>query len=155
MSDYITALRQDLLEAAARQQTAGRAARVARPLRPRAWSPVVVLGAVATLAALVVFVVGLRAVTPPRPPEAPKVVGGFHIEAQPRDAVAAGGYVIVADYGGQLLQIDPQTEARHQIATTAYGALPVAVAADGGALWASTVDARPDHPRSILLKLDP
>jgi hypothetical protein len=155
MSDYVSGLRQDLVEAAARQQAAGRGARAARPLRPRAWSPVVVLGAVAALAAALVLVVGLRAVTPPRPPEAAKVVGGFHIEAQPRDAVAAGGYVIVADYGGQLLQINPQTEERHQIATTAYGALPVAVAADGGALWASTVDARPGRPRSILLKLDP
>jgi hypothetical protein len=155
MSDYVSGLRQDLVEAAARQQTAGRGARAARPLRPRAWSPVVVLGAVAALAAALVLVVGLRAVTPPRPPEAPKVVGGFHLEAQPRDAVAAGGCVFVADYGGRLLQIDPQTEARREIETTAYGALPVALAAEGGALWTLTVDARPARPRSILLKLDP
>jgi hypothetical protein len=155
MSDYISGLRQDLVEAAARQQAAGRGARAARPLRPRAWSPVVVLGAAAALAAALVLVVGLRAVTPPRPPEAPKVVGGFHIETQPRDAVAAGGYVFVADFGGQLLKIDPQTEEQHQIETTAYGALPQAVAADGGAVWVSTVDTRPDRPRSILLKLDP
>ena len=115
MSDYVSGLRQDLVEAAARQQAAGRGARVARPLRPRAWSPVVVLGAAAALVAALVLVVGLRAVTPPRPPEAPKVVGGFHIEVQPSDAVAAGGYVIVSDYGGQLLQIDPRTEEQHQI----------------------------------------
>ena len=114
MSDYVSGLRQDLVEAAARQQAAGRGARAARPLRPRAWSPVVVLGAAAALVAALVLVVGLRAVTPPRPPEAPKVVGGFHLEAQPRDAVAAGGYVFVADYGGQLLQIDPRTEERHR-----------------------------------------
>ena len=155
MSDYVSGLRQDLVEAAARQQAAGRGARVARPLRPRAWSPVVVLGTAAALVAALVLVVGLRAVTPPRPPEAPKVVGGFHIEAQPRDAVASGGYVIVADYGGQLLQIDPQTGERHQIETTADNALPAAVADDGGALWAVAVDARPARPRSTLLKLDP
>ena len=64
MSDYVSGLRQDLVEAAARQQAAGRGARVARPLRPRAWSPVVVLGAAAALAAALVLVVGLRAVTP-------------------------------------------------------------------------------------------
>ena len=115
MSDYVSGLRQDLVEAAARQQAAGRGARAARPLRPRAWSPVVVLGAAAALAAALVLVVGLRAVTPPRPPEALKVVGGFHIEAQPSDAVAAGGYVIVGDDGGRLLQIDPRTEEQHQI----------------------------------------
>jgi len=155
MSDYISGLRQDLVEAAARQQAAGRGARAARPLRPRAWSPAVVLGTVAAVAAALVLVVGLRAVSPPRPPEAPKVVGGFHIEAQPRDAVAAGGSVFVADFGGQLLQIDPQTQERHLIGTTSYSALPAAVAADGGALWVSTVDARIARPRSILLKLNP
>jgi hypothetical protein len=155
MNDYITELRHDLVEAAARQQAAGRGARIARPVRPRAWSPAVILGTAAALAAAIVLVAGLRAVSPPRPPEALKVVGGFHIEAQPRDAVAAGGYVFVADYGGQLLQIDPRTEERRQIETTAGNALPAAVADDGGALWAVTVDARPARPRSILLKLDP
>ena len=64
MSDYVSGLRQDLVKAAARQQAAGRGARVARPLRPRAWSPVAVLGSAAALAAAVVLVVGLRAVSP-------------------------------------------------------------------------------------------
>jgi ABC-type amino acid transport substrate-binding protein len=155
MSDYVSALRQDLVDAAARQQAAGRGARAARPLRPRAWSPVALLGAAAALAAAIVLVVGLRAVTPPRPPDAPKVVGGFHLEAQPRDAVAAGGFVIVADYGGQLLQIDPRTEGLRQIGTTADGALPVSVAEDGRAVWAMTVHTTPGHPRSALLKLNP
>jgi hypothetical protein len=155
MSDYISGLRQDLVEAAARQQAAGRGARVARPLRPRAWSPVVVLGGAAALAAVFVLIVGLQAVTPPRPPEAPKVVGGFHLEAQPRDAVAAGGCVIVADYGGRLLQIDPRTEEHHLIATTSDGALPVSVAQDGGAAWAAIVHPGPGRARSTLLKLNP
>jgi hypothetical protein len=154
MSDYVSGLRQDLVEAAARQQAAGRGARAARPLRPRAWSPVVVFGAVAALAAALVLVVGLRAVSPPRPPEAPKVVGGFHIEVQPRDAVAAGGGVFVADYGGQLLQIDPQTLERRRIATTADGALPVSLAEHGNAVWAIVVHPGPGHPHSTLLKLD-
>ena len=155
MSDYVSGLRQDLVEAAARQQAAGRGARVARPLRPPAWSPVVVLGAAAALVAALVLVVGLRAVTPPRPPEAPKVVGRFQIEAQPRDAVVSGGYVFVADYGKQLASDRSQTGERHQIETTADNALPAAVADNGGALWAVAVDARAAFPRSILLKLDP
>jgi hypothetical protein len=153
MSDYVSGLRQDLVEAAARQQAAGRGGRVARPLRPRAWSPVVVLGAAAALAAALVLVVGLRAVTPPRPPEAPKVVGGFHLELQPRDAVAAGGFVIVTDDGGQLVQIDPQTEERHQLGTD--DEVPVSVAEDRGALWVASVRIGPGPPRSTLWKLDP
>jgi hypothetical protein len=83
------------------------------------------------------------------------VVGGFHLEAQPRDAVAAGGYVFVADYGGRLLRIDPRTGHRHEIATTRDGALPVSVAEASGAVWAMTVNPGPGHPRSTLLKLNP
>jgi hypothetical protein len=153
MSDYVSGLRQDLVEAAARQQAAGRGARAARPLRPRAWSPVVVLGAVAALAAALVLVVGLRAVSPPRPPEAPKVVGGFHIEVQPRDAVAAGGFVIVTDDGGQLVQIDPQTEEQHQLGTD--GEVPLSVAEDGGAVWAMTARIGTSGPHSTVVELDP
>jgi hypothetical protein len=112
-----------------------------------------VLGAVAALAAALVLVVGLRAVTPPRPPEAPKVVGGFHIDVQPYQAVAAGGFVIVADERGQLLQIDPRTtEKRHTIATG--DGVPVSVAEDGAAVWTVTVHNAPGRPRSTLLKLD-
>jgi len=114
-----------------------------------------VLGAAAAVAAALVLVFGLRAVLPPRPPEAPKVVGRFHIEVQPRDAVAVSGRVIVADFGGALLQIDPQTLERHQLATTADGALPVSVAEDGGAVWAGTVHPGPGRGSSTLLKLDP
>ena len=153
MSDYVSGLRQDLVEAAARQEAAGRGARVARPLRPRAWSPVVVLGTAAALVAALVLVVGLRAVSPPRPPEALKVVGGFHIEGQPSDAVAAGGYVIVSDDGGQLLQINPRTEEQHQV--TPNDDVPAALAEDDGTVWAVTVNIGPGRPHSTLLQLDP
>ena len=50
MSDYISELRRDLVEAAAREQRRGRAGRVARPLRPRAWSPPALAGALAIAA---------------------------------------------------------------------------------------------------------
>lgn len=153
MSDYVSGLRQDLVEAAARQQAAGRGARAVRPLRPRAWSPAAVAGTVAALAAALVLVVGLRALVPPRPPEALKVVGGFHLDAQPRDAVAVGGCVIVTDDGGQLVQIDPQTEAQNRL--DSGGEVPVSVAADGGAVWVASVRIGPGPPRSTLAKLDP
>jgi hypothetical protein len=153
MSDYVSELRRDLVEAAARQQAAGRGARIARPVRPRAWSPVAVLGTVAALAAALLLVVGLRAVSPPRPPEAPKVVGGFHLEVQPRDAVAAGGRVVVTDDGGRLLAIDPRTQHRSELATG--GAVPVSVAAAGRTVWALTVRIGPGPSRSTLVQLDP
>ena len=72
--DYITGLRKDLVAAAARQQQRGRAARVARPLRPRAWSPLAVLGAAATAATVLVVVLGIRAILPPPQPADPKIL---------------------------------------------------------------------------------
>lgn len=151
MSDFVSGLRQDLVEAAARQQAAGRGARVTRPLRPRAWSPVVVVGAVAALAAIAVLVLGLRAVSPPRPPEAPRHLGTFQIGGEPRDAAAAGGHVVVADADGRLLLVEPGGRRLLMPATTRAQSL--SLAADGTALWAVKA---PSNPRggSELMKLD-
>jgi hypothetical protein len=147
MSDFVAGLRQDLVEAAARKQAAGRGARVARPLRPQAWSPVAVLGAAAAVAAALVLVFGLRAVSPPRPPDAPKLRGSFHIGGQPRDAVNAGGQVYVADFTGGLLHVAPDGL---RPAMKATGAVLVSAAADGDAVWVMSVRADPSGPRSEL-----
>jgi hypothetical protein len=133
MSDYISELRQDLVEAAARQQAAGRGARIARPVRPRAWSPTVVLGTAAALAAVVVLVAGLRAVTPPRPPEAPKLIGTFHIGGQPRDAIlAASGALLVADSVDGLVRIE---QGGTKLVMPAGEQRAVSLAADGRNMW--------------------
>jgi hypothetical protein len=153
MSDYLAALRQDLVEAAERQQHRSPGRRTSRPLLPRSWSPTAVLGTAAALAAAFVLIVGLRAVSPPRPPEAPKVVGGFHLEVQPREAAAAGGSVTVTDDGGRLLRIDPRTQQRSELSTG--GAVPVSVAAAGGTVWVMTVRIGPGPSRSTLVQLDP
>jgi hypothetical protein len=150
MSDYVSGLRQDLVEAAARQQAAGRGARVARPLRPRAWSPVAALGTVAALAAAILLVVGLRAVSPPRPPEAPKLLGSFQIGGQPRDAVTAGGRVYVADFTGGLLQITPDGP---RLAMKVTAAVLVSAATDGDAVWVMSVRSDTSGPRSELREL--
>lgn len=150
MSDFVSGLRQDLVEAAARQQAAGRGARVARPLRPRAWSPVAVLGTVAALAAAVLLVVGLRAVSPPRPPEAPKLLGSFHIGGQPRDAVTAGGRVYVADFTDGLVQITPDGP---RLVMKVTAAVLVSAATDGDAVWVMSVRSDPSGPRSELREL--
>jgi hypothetical protein len=152
MSDYIAALRQDLVEAAERQQRHSPAARVARPLLPRSWSPNAVLGVGAALAALLLLVITLRAVSPPRPPEAPKVVGTFHIGGQPYDAVAAGEHVVMADETGRLMLVEPgRTEL---LVRGEAGAQPLSLAADGTALWVVRSPSRP-LGGSELMKLDP
>jgi hypothetical protein len=152
MSDYIAALRQDLVEAAERQQRRSPAARATRPLLPRSWSPLAVLGTGAAVAGLLLLVLTLRAVNPPRPPEAPKVVGQFHIGGQPSDAVAAGEHVVVADADGSLLLVEPGD--KRLLVPRTPGARSLSLAADGTALWAVGA---PSNPRggSELQKLDP
>jgi hypothetical protein len=150
MSDFVSGLRQDLVEAAARQQAASRGARMARPLHPRAWSPVALLGAAAALAAAAVLVVGLRAVSPPHPPEAPKLLGLIHIGGQPRDAVSAGGRLFVVDYTAGVLQIGPEGG---RLVMKLTGAVLVSGAADRDAVWVMSRPSDPSRPPSELLKL--
>ena len=151
--DYISGLRKDLVAAAARQQRSGRAARVARPLRPRAWSPAVVLGTAVALAAALVLVVGLRAVSPPPSPAAPKVVRAIQIGGQPGAAAVAAGGVYVADGGnGLVLRLDPERDGPRLVARERGTA--ALVAADGDTVWVVMHGAGPPAPRSELLQLD-
>ena len=152
MSDFVSGLRQDLVEAAARRQAAGRGARVTRPLRTRARSSVVVVGAVAALAALALLVLGLRAVNPPQPPAAPKRLGTLHIGGQPRDAVSVGRNVLVADFSRALRRITPVGE---QIVSPVDGSTVPSVAADGDAVWMVRMDVPPPGPGSELVKARP
>ena len=147
MSDYITDLRQDLVEAAARQQQRSPVRRATRHAHPRAWSRVTLLGAGAAVAGLLLLVLTLRAVSPPRPPEAFKLVGTFHIGGSPRDAVAAGGVLVVADLSGRIVRVSPaDPRARRGL----VGGQPQSVAADGDSIWVVSNEA----PRSYLLQLD-
>jgi hypothetical protein len=148
--DFITGLRADLVEAAARQRALGRPARAVRPVHPRAWSPSAVLGTAAAVAALFVVVVALRAVAPPPQPTDAKVVATVRIGGQPRDAVLAGGSMWVADYGGAVVRLDLSTrKVRARISLTGT---PVSVAADGEVVWVLSID--DDGSRSRLYKLD-
>jgi len=151
MSDYIDGLRQDLVEAAARQQAAGRGARVARPLRPRAWSPAVVLGAALALVAVVLVVAGLRAVGPVPTPADPQIVQTARIGGHPRDAVAVGDSLIVVDYDGSVARLRADDLTRRT--PLAIQDAPLSIAADGDTLWVVTEDRR-GPPRAHLLKLD-
>jgi streptogramin lyase len=152
MSDYVSGLRQDLVEAAARQQEAGRAARVARPLRPRSWSPVAVLGLAATVAALVGVVVALRTVAPPPQPSTPKILSSVQIGGQPRDALLAAGSLWIADYEGRVVRLDPAT--RRVRARIGVGGTPMAIAADGDGIWVLSNESSPGAERSRLTRLD-
>jgi hypothetical protein len=150
MSDYISELRRDLVDAAAREQAAGRPGRVARPLRVRAWSPTALAGAAALAAALVAVVVTLTTLAPPPKPSDAKIVATVHLGGQPRDAVLAGGSVWIADHEGRVVRLDPAT--RRVRARIPVGGTPVSIAAADGAVWVLSTD--DGSASSHLYKLD-
>jgi hypothetical protein len=151
MSDYIAGLRQDLVEAATRQQQRSPTRRSARALHPRAWSPLAVLGAGAAVAGLLLLVLTLRAVSPPPPPTAPKVVSTYQIGGQPRGAAVFGGALVLADLDGSLRRIDPDDP--RDRSRLEVGGEPNSVAADGAWAWVATVDSD-DLDHSQLVRVD-
>jgi len=152
MSDYVSELRRDLVEAAERQARAGRAGRATRPLRPRAWSPPAVAGALAMAALLAAVVLTLTTLAPPPKPSDAKVVDSVRLGGQPYDAVLAAGSVWIADFEGRVSRLDPET--RRVRASVRVGGTPVSIAADGNVVWVMSNDSAPDASRSHLIKLD-
>jgi hypothetical protein len=109
VSDFISGLRSDLVEAAARDQHHGALARATRPLHPRAWTGGLALGAAAVAAGVAAFVLAVIALAP-RPAERaarPTVVATFHIGGQPNGAAFGAGALWIADFEGRLVEVDP------------------------------------------------
>jgi hypothetical protein len=152
MSDYIVGLRQDLVEAAARQQQRSPTRRAARPLHPRSWSPLAVLGAGAAVAGLLLLVVTLRAVSPPAPPTAPKLVRTYQLGGQPRDAAVAGDALAIADFGGTVIEVSPSDPGDRR--ELEVGGTPNSIAVDGTSVWVTSGASLKDLNRSYLVQLD-
>jgi hypothetical protein len=153
MSDYVSELRRDLVEAAERQAHRGRAGRASRPLHPRAWSPTALAGAVAVAVAVVAVVVTLTTLAPPPKPSDAKIVTTVHLGGQPRAAVLAGGSLWIADFEGRVLRLDPAT---HRVrARIPISGTPTSITAARGAVWVMSQDPDRGGPtRSHLYKLD-
>ena len=111
---------------------------MARPLRPRAWSPTALAGAAAVAAALVAVVVALTTLAPPPKPSDAKIVATVRLGGQPRDAVLAGGSLWIADHEGRVVRLDPAT--RRVRARIPVGGTPVSITAADGAVWVLSTD---------------
>ena len=152
MSDYVSELRRDLVEAAERQAHRGRAGRTSRSLHPRAWSPTALAGAAAVAAAIVAVVVTLTTLAPAPKPSDSKIVATVHLGGQPQDAVLASGSLWIADFEGRVLRLDPAT---HRVrARIGVGGTPRSIAAGGGAVWVISNDSETGATSSHLVKLD-
>jgi hypothetical protein len=150
MSDYLTQLRGDLVDAHARYGQRGRAGRLARPVHPRTWRPATLLAAAAAAACLVLAAVGIRALNGPVPAKL-RIVDQVRLGGQPGDAVMGFGYLWVTDFSGSVVQVDP---VEHRIVRRIpVGANPSSIAAGAGAVWVTPTGQPNDSGH--LVRIDP
>jgi hypothetical protein len=133
MSDFLTELRSELLDAHAARRRSGRTRRILRALEsdaPRA------LVAVTAVAALVVAVFVMRAMAPP-PSASPRVVDVIRVGGNATDAALADGSVWISDFTGQrVVRLLPAN--RRVVGRIAVGGPPVAVTAGRNGTWTRT-----------------
>jgi hypothetical protein len=133
MSDFLTELRAEVLDAHAAQRRRGRAQWLPRP---PAFGRRPALVAATAAVALVLAVLALRAGEPP-PTSSPRVVDVIRIGGDPTAAVADGRSVWVADLTGrQLVQLD--STGRKVVARARFRGQPIALAAGAGGAWVRT-----------------
>jgi sugar lactone lactonase YvrE len=108
MSDYITGLRADLVEAAARHQHRGSLARRALPVLPRAWSRPALAAVAVTAACVAAVVIAVSAIGPSVPrPTRRHVAVSAKIADSVFDAVLSGGALWVTDFNEGVVRVDP------------------------------------------------
>ncbi len=148
MSDFITGLRSDLVEAAERLERR-RLPRAAWPLHPRMWAPTAARAALAA-AACAIAVIGALTVFKPSPPQPQrlKAIAVLNLGGVPAWATAAGGSIWIGDQNDGLARIDPRTRAVARIAMGGDGA---GLAGGGDTLWAG----RNAGGAVTFLRLDP
>jgi hypothetical protein len=130
MTDFLTELRGELLDAHASRRRKGRGQRAVGTFRsgvPRGLAVAAVAGAL--VAAALVF----RVMLPP-PSGAPRVVDVIRLGGNPTDAVLADGSVWVSDFAGRrVIRLEPGN--RRVVARIAVSGQPVALAAGAGQTW--------------------
>jgi hypothetical protein len=153
MSDFISELRADLVEAAAREQERNPIGRALRPLYPRTWRPAVVVGGLAVAAAVVAAVISVVVLAPkPTPPaDNPRVVATIRIGGIPLSAAFGDGSLWVTDFRGDAVRIDPVH--RRVLARVPTGHSPGAVAVARGAVWVRLTTNDEHHTQ--LVRIDP
>ena len=117
----------DLAAAAARERRRGPLSRLARSLR--VWRVRVAIGVAVALAAVLV---GLRA----DGPAAGEIVQTLYVGGHPRDAVAVGGRLVIADDDGSVAAISPRDPRRR--VELPVGGVPLSLVAEGAAVWVVT-----------------
>ena len=140
MSDFISELRREVVDAHGRYRRRGRLQRAARAMYPRVWRPAAVLAAVAVAAGLVGAVVAVRFLAAPeRPASRPQIVAVIAIGGTPVSAAFGGRSLWVTDFTGSVVRVDPR--GRRVLARIKVPAQPESIAAGAGSVWVRTRDA--------------
>jgi streptogramin lyase len=155
VSDFLTELRGDLVDAHARYGERGRAGRLARPVHPRTWRPAAMLGAALATACLIAGIVAMSTLHGPAPAPTPasplRVVARFQVSGDLADATLGFGYVwTINSHNGVITKVDPASGRVVRVITVD---LPLdSITAGTGAIWATT-SGNPAH--GLLLRIDP
>jgi DNA-binding beta-propeller fold protein YncE len=147
VSDFLTDLRREVLDAHGRHQRQGRWHRRVRRL-PRRAVPL----AVAAVAAGLLIVVAIVSSLPQAPPASRlRIVAVLPAGRLPLDGALGGGSLWVADSGGgAVVRIDPA--GRRVLARIPIGGDPQSIAAGAGAVWVRSADA---DGRTHVSRIDP
>jgi streptogramin lyase len=148
VSDFVTELRREVLDAHARHRSrrpAGRLAHAGRALLPpgRVLAPALV-----ALALLIVVLRALPSSTPAAPP--PRVFGVVHVGGAPLGMAYADGSLWIADFNGGVVRVDPRTH--RMLARIPVGGRPDSIAAGPAGIWCRVEHV--DDNRSDLVRID-
>ena len=149
MSDYLTELRRDLVDAHGRHRRSRTLPRAARALRRR---PQVALAALAAAACAAGLLTGAAALRDRAPAEALRVVAVVPLGGQPIDATLVAGSLWVARYDGDVLRVDPVR--REVVRRIRLGRNVSSIAGTARDVWVTTEPAV-DESGGRLVRLDP
>jgi hypothetical protein len=152
VSDFVTELRSEVLDAHRRQAERATRRRLAPRLRPRAWRPAPVMAAIAVAAGVLGIAVAARFLESPDPPPARlKVIAVVPVGGTPVDGALAAGSLWVADFTGRVVRVDPAT--RRVTARIEFDGNPGSIAGDRDAVWVLAEDR--GGPSTHLYRIDP
>jgi hypothetical protein len=149
MSDFLTELRNEVVDAHARHRRRRRLHRALRPAHPKGWSARPVLAVAAVLVALLAVVISGRFHAAPRP-GSPGVSALLRVGGMPVDAAYGDGSLWVSDTGGVVIRIDPAR--RRVLARIPTRGNALSIAFGGGRVWVRTLNR---GSGTSLVEIDP
>jgi hypothetical protein len=152
MSDFLSELRHEVVDAHARYGRRTKPGRAVRGLHPRGWRPVDLLAPAAIAVCVAIAVIAVVVLRGPSRTASLKVAMVARIGGEPMDAASGFGSLWVADYQQRLVRVDPvsgRVLARIPLTGTA-----TSVAVDAAGAWVAS-EPSGDTPGRHLERIDP